>query len=403
MRASCRRRAGAARRARAFAATRSSSSAFTCSRGRSSSASSRAAASGGVSSMRRDDRADALELVRRDVDAVQPGEDADDVAHRREHVLVEDDQVAAVAAHPVVDPARRELQVRLDHRAAERVGVVEHARADRLVALLAEEDDRLLDAAEDVEARRVRVLAREDAVDQLVEPAEPHVRDVGLDRAEAVLLEAGVAGVVLDPREPLAVLRRARRLEPVAVDLVPVDERVDVRPAVGDALRDRAAEDGDLGAFGVGRDVGAGEFAPSNRFILRSAVRLYVHLDEPDTAHRVLSDSASTPVDPWLVAAEIAVCTLLGRRSRLIKRGRDMLISGHHSTRDTAELASALGTIELEADASKRARRLFGSSLDDPTDNAVAQAVWATRTLKISKSISRWSSCRLHLKHALDS
>ena len=108
-------------------------------------------------------------------------------------------------------------------------------RPDRLVALLAEEDDRLLDATEDVEARRVGALAREDAVDQFVEPAEPHVRDVGLDRAEAVLLEARVAGVVLDPAEPLAVGGGARRLEPVAVDLVPVDEGVDVRPAVGDA------------------------------------------------------------------------------------------------------------------------------------------------------------------------
>lgn len=69
------------------------------------------------------------------------------------------------------------------------------------------------------------------------------MRDVGLDGAELVLLEAGVARVVLDPGEARAVRRGTRRLEPVAVDLVPVDERVDVRPAVGDALGDRAAED----------------------------------------------------------------------------------------------------------------------------------------------------------------
>jgi tetratricopeptide (TPR) repeat protein len=122
--------------------------------------------------------------------------------------------------------------------------------------------------------------------------------------------------------------------------------------------------------------------APSNRFILRSAVRMYVHLDEPDAAHRVLSASAATARDPWLVAAEIAVCTLLDRRSRLVKRGREMLDSRRYSERDTAELASALGTVELEADAPKRARRLFGSSLNDPTDNAVAQAVWAGRRLE---------------------
>ena len=199
---------------------------------------------------------DPLQLLGRDVDAVQAGEHADDVPHRREHVLVEDDQVAAVAAHPVVDPARRQREVGLDHRPAERVRVVEHARPDRLVALLAEEDDRLLHAAEDVEARRVEALAGQGAVDQLVEPAQPDVRDVGLDRAEAVLLQAGVARVVLDPGEAVAVCTGARRLEPVAVDLVPVDDRVDIRPAVGDALRDRAAEDGDRGPLPVGLDVG---------------------------------------------------------------------------------------------------------------------------------------------------
>ena len=177
-----------------------------------------------------DDRRDPLQLLGRDVDAVQARENADDIPHRREHVLVEDDEIAAVAAHPVVDPARRHLQVRLDHRPAERVRVVEHAGADRLVPLLTEEDDRLLDAAEDVEAGRVEALTRERPVDQLVEPAQPHVRDVGLDRAEAVLLQARVARVVLDPGEAVAVCTGARRLEPVAVDVVPEEDRVDVRP-----------------------------------------------------------------------------------------------------------------------------------------------------------------------------
>ena len=80
------------------------------------------------------------------------------------------------------------------------------------------------------------------------------MRDVGLDRAEAVLLEAGVAGVVLDPGEALAV-SAARGVSSQSLSIVvPVDDRVDVRPAVGDALRDRAAEDGDLGALCVRLD-----------------------------------------------------------------------------------------------------------------------------------------------------
>ena len=213
--------------------------------------------------------ADPLQLLGRDVDAVQTGEHPHDLAHRREHVLVEDDEIAAVAAHAVVDPARRHPQVRLDQRAPKCVRVLEHPRADRLVALLAEEDDRLLDAAKDVEARRVEALARERAVDQLVEPAQPHVRDVGLDRAEAVLLETRVAGIVLDPGEAVAVLRGPRRLEPVPVDLVPVDDRVDVRPAVGDALGDRAAEHRDRCALPVRLDVAARELEPPDGVVVQ--------------------------------------------------------------------------------------------------------------------------------------
>lgn len=119
--------------------------------------------------------------------------------------------------------------------------------------------------------------------------------------------------------------------------------------------------------------------APTNRFLLRSGARLDLHLDDPERAHRLLARSSSTPSDPWLVAAEIAVAPLAGRQSRLIKHGKRLVQSGNFSPVAVSELASALGTEALAAGSTRRARRLFSTSLDDPTENAVAQAEWASR------------------------
>src|SRR5207249_126382 len=83
--------------------------------------------------------------------------------------------------------------------------------------------------------------------------------------------------------------------------------------------------------------------------------------------------------DPWLVAAEVAVSPLAGRTSRLIKHGRRLLESHQFEPIAVSELASAIGTEDLAAGSVRRARQLFGSSLNDPTENAVAQAEWASR------------------------
>lgn len=124
----------------------------------------------------------------------------------------------------------------------------------------------------------------------------------------------------------------------------------------------------------------AAGLAPNSRYILRSGTRLSVHLDEPDWGQALLRGSPRTAIDPWLTAADISVAALTGRSSRLIKAGRRMLDSAHFSNFDTAELAAALGTREMQT-SRKQARRLFDQALIDPTENAVAQVVWASRRM----------------------
>ncbi len=117
--------------------------------------------------------------------------------------------------------------------------------------------------------------------------------------------------------------------------------------------------------------------APNHRFLLRAASRLSLHLDEPEQAHAVLLSSQRTLSDPWLMASEIAIASFSHQPSRLIVSARNLVARGNWTKRDLTELASAVGTLELEAGKEKRARNLFRVSLDDPNENSLAQAEWA--------------------------
>ena len=121
--------------------------------------------------------------------------------------------------------------------------------------------------------------------------------------------------------------------------------------------------------------------APNSRFIIRSATRLHVHLGDPEHALHLLRRAEATKHDPWLVAAEIAVTSIVGRSPRSIKDARDILARWSMAPSQTSELASALATLELAAGNNRKARKLFSEALIEPTDNSVAQAEWASRRL----------------------
>ncbi|WP_367372165.1 hypothetical protein [Pseudomonas lini] len=115
--------------------------------------------------------------------------------------------------------------------------------------------------------------------------------------------------------------------------------------------------------------------APSHRWITRVASRLYVHLDLIDKSHYLLMNHPAVRIDPWIASAELAVSQLSGRTSKNVGNAKKILESGLHP-KHTAELASALGTLELSAGANKKAKNYFRNSLVDPNRNALAQAKW---------------------------
>jgi tetratricopeptide (TPR) repeat protein len=117
--------------------------------------------------------------------------------------------------------------------------------------------------------------------------------------------------------------------------------------------------------------------APENRYVLRGAVRLKLHMREHDAAAAILERAHRTIHDPWLLAAEIAVADISQRRSRNLRRAKQMLDDERFSDFDTSELASSLATVELAAGDQRAARRLFRRALLAPNDNSIAQAEWA--------------------------
>ncbi len=148
--------------------------------------------------------------------------------------------------------------------------------------------------------------------------------------------------------------------------------------------------------------------AGPNRFLLRAAARLYVHLDRPDEAHDLLTRDPAVLDDPWLAAAELSTASLAGTTSRHTRRARALIDDADGTAPlHLAELASQVATAELRAGRVRHARRLMVLALRDPTDNALAQAEWASANgLNLDRaSLDRprtWEARALRFSHEGD-
>lgn len=128
----------------------------------------------------------------------------------------------------------------------------------------------------------------------------------------------------------------------------------------------------------------ASNLAPDNRFVLRCAARLSQHYNNDknnllEEMRRRLNRNSIAIYDPWLLSAEIAISTQLGKTSRFIKKGIELIESGNINPFSFTELASSIATVEMEYGSNKKSRALFNKSLIAPNDNSFAQIEWATQ------------------------
>jgi tetratricopeptide (TPR) repeat protein len=119
--------------------------------------------------------------------------------------------------------------------------------------------------------------------------------------------------------------------------------------------------------------------APANRFVLRSAARLFVHANLIEKAHYILRRAPSLRFDPWLLSAEIAVSSMRNLTSANVSRGIAWANNSDFHAFDLSELSSAVATVEMNHGSVKNARKLFRKALKMPTDNSIAQVEWASR------------------------
>lgn len=119
--------------------------------------------------------------------------------------------------------------------------------------------------------------------------------------------------------------------------------------------------------------------APYDRFVLRSLVRFLLHTRKPDEALQLLRSNPKTPSDPWLVASETALSSVLNKTPKFIKLGQRLVQDSGLSAFHTSELASALGSFEMFAGNNKSANKMFRLALRGPNDNALAQIVWSSK------------------------
>lgn len=120
---------------------------------------------------------------------------------------------------------------------------------------------------------------------------------------------------------------------------------------------------------------------PESRFVIRSAARFHIHTGDLDYASELLRRNPRTPHDPWLLAAEVAVASILGRSPKHIKQARSFVANEGLARRHITELAAALGTLDLGSGKRRDVRKLLRLSLEDPTDNALAQVRWIANVI----------------------
>ena len=124
--------------------------------------------------------------------------------------------------------------------------------------------------------------------------------------------------------------------------------------------------------------------APENRFVLRAMATFFTHINKVEEAYFRIIRAESLKTDPWVQAAEIALSRLVLEIPKSIIFARQNLRRRHLPPVHTSELASALATEELILGKKKNARDLFKASLLEPTDNSVAQALWAKDRVSVN-------------------
>lgn len=126
----------------------------------------------------------------------------------------------------------------------------------------------------------------------------------------------------------------------------------------------------------------AGQLGSENRYVLRSLTNFYCMRDGAEEALRILRRAESFRYDPWIQSAELAASQLAMKPTRLPKSVFKQIRQQASVGRDESELTAGLAWLEHESGVrSRQVNKLIRASVADPTENALAQAMWVSERL----------------------
>lgn len=117
--------------------------------------------------------------------------------------------------------------------------------------------------------------------------------------------------------------------------------------------------------------------APHNRYVVRSATRLFMHFDEWDSAwHYALRGYKWNP-DPWLKSLVVSVGTRAEVQKRLPNFNSQINEANTQSGLfSLSELNAATGMLELESGNETKAKKIFRYAWKNPASTVVSHGVW---------------------------
>lgn len=121
------------------------------------------------------------------------------------------------------------------------------------------------------------------------------------------------------------------------------------------------------------------QLAPHNRYVSRCAARFFVHDNDPARARKILVGNGWLKNDPWLLASEIAVTSVMQRTSHYMKEGRQLILSNNYSPFSSSELCFAICKEDRKAGKRRDWQKMFNLGLRSPNDNSLAQAEYIVK------------------------
>ncbi len=118
--------------------------------------------------------------------------------------------------------------------------------------------------------------------------------------------------------------------------------------------------------------------APSNRFVVRAAIRFFIHFEEWDSALRYANTGFKLSNDPLIFAPLLSVATYLNKLPFSIKPIAAKALASENAFL-YSEALEAFGTLEIESGADKRSRPFFKQAWLDPAKAVISHSQWVLR------------------------